>query len=123
MATVSWEILKLDGGFGVYTRAALQHYLKRRGYYTRECDGSFGYYSQLALQKFLRVGNVCSKYTGALDGKAGDMTWEAFGHYLACSGKYGVKVPSPFTKGLTAYNWYNLTYGMQKWLNELRAAS
>ena len=123
MAELNWVILKIDGSWGAYTRAALQHFLKREGYYAqaRECDGVFGYWSQLALQKWLKYGpgSNLAGYSGRLDGDAGDMTWESLGMRLAVYGYYSPTLPWP--KGRYPGNNATFCKAIQRFMNYSRA--
>lgn len=137
MAYVAWKVLAIDGGWGKYTKAALQHLLAEHGWYTRECDGSFGYHSQLALQKWLKYDaagyftgypntDKVAYYKGALDGAAGKMTWEAFraglSDYLwavnASNKKVGAVYPNPYPHGGDASTQFIAQ--MQRFLNTNR---
>lgn len=122
MAVVKWEILIVNSAWGKFSKAALQHFLKRTGHYTRECDGSFGYYSQLALQKWLKARKSSGGpyYSGRLDGDAGDMTWEALGQLLAYWGRFS-QVPSPWWKGASPSNYSAFRGAIHRWLNAERA--
>lgn len=137
MAKLAWIHLAIDGGYGKYTRAALQHLLADHGWYTRECDGSFGYHSQLALQKWLKYDaagyfsgypntDPYAYYTGRLDGDARSMTWEAFRRGLqdflwavnASNKKVGAVYGSPWPHGGDSSTQF--VAQMQRFLNTVR---
>ena len=89
MADMAWINLDDDGDWRKWTKAAMQSYMKRRGFYTRTVDGDFGYQSQLSMQKLLKAGIKSgilthgSFYSGRLDGDAGDTTWVAWRDYVS----------------------------------------
>lgn len=112
--------LRIDGNFGPVTRKAFQILLTKRGSYTGLIDGDFGPMSIRALQRHLRAHNgALIIYNGAIDGIAGNMTWDGLGTLISWQGYWRSK-PWPWPSGQTAYNWSGFTRQIQIWLNAMR---
>lgn len=132
MAWNSYPASKLlvDSVWGKATVYALQHWLRRRGYYgtAYALDGQLGVYSIKAWQRMLRdKGRNGAQYTGLIDGYMGKMTITAACEFLLSRGSVytpgaqdGYYILNNNSEIAKTFPDYHLTQAWQRFLNDHR---